>query len=185
MAHNVDLPVHRYVWVVPSFVTTGVSEPIPAVWFGISTHPGRALGCHVMLDSGATVIDLPIHALLSQSDGKPISDISDAIVWDCFGWDAEIYQPNYLSGLRADVLHANHKTVQSMDNTAWFAIDWKNNGWSDYPEQHKWMWVLETGLGALIAMPQDRVVFHEESFTDAELPKNGIVRQRVLWSCEK
>jgi hypothetical protein len=101
--HNVALPKHRYVWVDDSFVA---KEPqgklLPAVWFGISSHPGRALGCHVLLDCGATVIDLPLHCLRWREEAPPVEgedEITRSIYWDCFGWDAEIFEPPYLSGL--------------------------------------------------------------------------------------
>ena len=65
MSHNISLPRHRYVWVVPSFVLRDPMRTalVPAVWVGVSVTAGRSIGCHVLLESGAIVVDLPLHAL--------------------------------------------------------------------------------------------------------------------------
>ena len=180
MAHNVDLPEHRYVWVRDEFIYNEPAGPlVPAVWFGVSSTPGRAMGCHVLLEGGATVIDLPLHALCcDESPGNPIG-IQESMAWDSFGWDIETYQPQYLSGLTTHMIGSN------MNGEAWFAVDWKNNGWSNYPEQHKWLWIIAGDDGNLWARPQNDIVFWEESFTEGGIPDGGIKRQRTAWKAER
>ena len=185
--HNANLPKHRYVWVSDSFVAR---EPegklLPGIWFGVSSHPGRAFGCHVLLECGATVIDLPLHSPRWKEDAHLESmDLSQAVQWDSFGWNVEVFESSYLSGLDVSVLSEDHRLVTST-GTAWFALDWIDNGWSNYPEQHKWLWVVATASGDLMAVPQDRLLFSEASFTapDAGLPRGGIKRQTQIWSAE-
>jgi len=182
MPHNVDLPEHRYVWVRKEFI---YKEPIfsyaPAVWFGVSSTPGRAMGCHVLLENGATVIDLPLHALCCKKYPGPKIDIQDCMKWDSFGWDIETYQPQYLSGLTA------HMIDSDISGEAWFVVDWKNNGWSNYPEQHKWLWIIAGDDGNLYARPQNDLLFYEASFTEEEhgrIPNGGIKRQTEIWRAE-
>jgi hypothetical protein len=186
--HNVPLPKHRYVWVDDAFVAR---EPegklLPAVWFGISSHPGRAFGCHVLLECGATVIDLPLHCLRWKENAPLVEsedELSESVAWDSFGWHAEIFESSYLAGLDVRVLNNTH-TEFVAHATAWFAIDWLNNGWSDYPEQHKWLWVVAAKDGRLMAVPQDKLLFEEVSFTDdVAFPNGGIKRQTQIWSAE-
>lgn len=186
MPHNIDLPTHRYVWVRDSYIYNNPTGAfVPAVWFGISSHPGRAFGCHVLLDNGATIIDLPLIALAHTENPKEELCISDAVAWDSFGWDVQVYEPQYLCGLLTWMLQEDHQSHMGIGE-ALFAIDWVNNGWSNYPQQHKWLWVIAGDDGNLYAMPQDRLIFQEESFTDnfRKIPEGGIKRQTDVWSAE-
>ena len=68
MPHNINLPTHRYVYVIAGFVRptddgSPADERLPAVWWGLSVTPNRTLGAHVVLENGAMVVDLPFHAL--------------------------------------------------------------------------------------------------------------------------
>lgn len=187
MPHNTSLPTHRYVLVHAAFVHRGVNPfggLVPAVWFGLSSHTGRMFGCHVMLESGATVLDLPLHALVhAVSPDEPLPQPNTAVVaWDSFGYDVELFEPPYLSGLSCRLLSEDHKRVDARGEY-WFSMDWVRNGFSDRPEQHKHLLVVAREDGALVALPQDRVLFHEASFTvDAGIPP--VRRQDVVWSAE-
>ena len=103
--HNVALPVHRYVYVRPGFCAR---EWSPAVWYGLSATHGRAFGCHVLLESGANVVDLPLHALAHTADALPVT-LEDVCQWDAFGDAIECYAPPYLVGLSATILSADHR----------------------------------------------------------------------------
>jgi len=159
---------------------------LPAVWFGVSSHAGRALGCHVMLECGATVVDLPLHCLRWRENAPLVEsedEIRNSVHWDCFGWDIEIFESPYLSGLWAEIL--GRQSLGEMGGVAWFAVDWVDNGWSNYPEQHKWMWIIAADDGRLMAVPQDRLKFEELSFTPGgAFPSGGIKRQTKIWSAE-
>lgn len=189
MAHNITLPRHRYVYVVPSFVLRDplASALIPAVWVGVSVTPGRSLGCHVLLENGAMVVDLPLHALRSQQAGQqagwdPVA-LADLVAWDCYGWNAEIWEPSYLSGLRCEILSADHRSVTDR-GTLWFAIDHLTDGFGLEPAQHKHLWIVERHRdNTLMLLPQDRVLVEEASFTEiAGIP--SIKRQATIWSAE-
>jgi hypothetical protein len=184
MSHNIELPRHRYVWVVPSFVLRGEAQAlIPAVWIGVSVTAGRSIGCHVLLENGALVVDLPLHALRG-ADGPWIAhDVSELVAWDCYGWSAEAWEPSYLSGLTCDILTEDHK-VKTDRGTLWFCIDHIRDGYSLAPEQHKHLWIVEREIDhALLLLPQDRVLVEEKSFTRVEgIPK--IKRQVQIWSAE-
>lgn len=187
MAHNTHLPTHRYVWVREDSVLNQPSDPvipklIPAVWLGISSQPGRAIGCQVLLECGALVLDLPLHALahtelVIDSEWVPVSQGRQA--WDAFGWDVEVFEVPFLSGLDVEVLGQDPG-----DGVAWFAIDWVRNGYSEEPGQHKWLWVVARNDGWIGAYPQDKLLFRDASFTEGPLPEGGIKRQTEMWSAE-
>lgn len=188
-SHNISLPRHRYVWVVPHFVLqpkalySQTMPAIPAVWFGVSVQPGRAMGCHVLLENGAMVVDLPLHALRStpQAVHKPW-DLEEACVWDMFGWAGECWEPPYLSGLSAKVLNCDHRPMP-YTGTLWFCLDHVGDGFSMEPAQHKHLWVVALDTGVFVQLPQDQLLLTESSFTEhGEVPP--IKRQSKVWSVE-
>lgn len=183
MPHNAPLPTHRYVFVADEFVLRQpTGHRVPAVWWGVSSDAGRALGCHVLLENGALVLDLPLHAL-SHMPVAPVLELRDICAWDAFGPDIEPYDIPYLTGLTATVLTADHKETP-LEGELWCGLDWLRNGWSAYPEQHKHLLVVAVNDGTLRALPQDRLLVHEASFTEHKgVPP--IVRQRTVWSAER
>ena len=187
MSHNVELPTHRYVFVVPSFVLRPDDlrqALIPAVWVGVSVTPSRALGCTVLLESGALVVDLPLHALRGAFVEWAPLELSDVVAWDCYGWSAEIWEPSYLSGLPCAILSADHKHATARGRL-WFAVDHVGDGFSLAPEQHKLLFVVERdGDHALMLLPQDRLVIEEASFTEIDGIPN-IRRQTQVWTAEQ
>lgn len=177
--HNVALPHHRYVMVRPGFCTPDWS---PAVWYGLSATHGRAFGCHVLLESGANVVDLPLHALASTTDSPSVT-LDDVCQWDAYGSTIECYAPPYLVGLTARLLTADHRHDTGQVATLCFAIDHIGDGYSAAPEQHKHLWVAQREDGAYICFPQDRYLVTEASFTRlAGIPV--VYRQREVWSVE-
>lgn len=185
MPHNLTLPTHKYVYVVTSFVLRDTQRTalVPAVWVGVSVTPGRSLGCHVLLENGALVVDLPLHALRSQLVAWAPLNLSEIVAWDCYGFDAEIWQPSYLSGLDCAILSANHREVVDR-GTLWFAIDHLTDGFALEPAQHKHLWIVERHRDhALMLLPQDRMLIEEASFTEVDgIPP--IKRQAQVWSAE-
>ena len=185
MPHNIPLPTHRYVWVVPQFVRpepTGEAL-IPAVWWGVSVQPNRTLGCHVLLEDGALVVDLPLHALRSD-DATPHADELEYVgaTWDSYGWDAEVFQCDYLDEMPVSVLSERHGMTDVL-GYLWFAVDHVRDGFSKTPAQHKHLWVVATMTGGFVWVPQDQLLLHEKSFTTVNgVPK--VKRQDRTWSVE-
>jgi hypothetical protein len=140
------------------------------------------MGCHVLLESGALVLDLPLHALGHQDDA-PTLELGEVCAWDAFGADIELYEMPYLTGLTASLLDADHRPTE-LEGALWFGMDWLRNGWSQYPEQHKHLLVVAVDDGTLRALPQDRLLVHEASFT-AHAGVPPIARQRTVWSAER
>jgi hypothetical protein len=184
MAHNVDLPRHRYCYVIEAAVIHGGSQEktLPCVWWGMSATPGRMFGCHILLEAGAMVVDLPLHALRHQADATHRWRPWEAQRWDGYGWHLETYEPAYLSDLRCRVLSADHKAVEHVGDL-WFALDHVKDGYSLEPGQHKIHWIVALSSGVFTCVPQDMVLVTETSFTSPQsIPR--IKRQSRIWSCE-
>lgn len=185
MGHNFDLPKHLYVWVAkrPVMVTDDETGRIPAVWFGMSSTPGRAFGCHVILENGAQISDLPPHFLSIDREPRP-APLGMIQRWDCFGWEAEAYEFDYLSGRICRVLHEKDPGRLLPGAARYlFSVDWIENGYSDYPEQHKIMHCLHHETGNVVFYPNDVLLWADPSFTELGAPP-PIKRQRGHWSVE-
>lgn len=189
MSHNISLPRHRYVWVKSCYVTTqsvADGESLHAVWWGISVTPNRGLACHVVLENGAMVVDLPLCALRWVEplfeDTEGMSEIMDTATWDSYGWDAEIVSCDYLDQMPVSLLCAKHKET-GLRGTLWFAVDHRADGFSMEPAQHKHLWVVAVQTGEFAWLPQDQLLLHDKSFTTV----NGVPtvkRQDQIWSME-
>ena len=178
-SHNIALPTHKYVWLRPGFATP---DWVPAVWYGLSASLGVSFGCHVLLESGANVVDLPLHALAHDREAPSVS-LEDVCQWDAYGNAIEAYAPPYLVGLSADILTPDHSQVTGHRADLVCAIDHIGDGYSLAPDQHKHLWIGAREDGAFVCYPQDRYLVRESSFTKVRgVPV--VYRQRTIWSVE-
>ena len=184
VSHNIDLPRHRYVHVIEAAVHRKgrADKTLPCVWWGMSATPGRMFGCHILLESGAMVVDLPLHVLRHTPDAVGAWYPEQAQRWDAYGWSLEAHEPAYLSGLTCAVLSADHARIED-GGTLWFLLDHVRDGYSLEPAQHKHHWVVALDSGTFTCLPQDMLLVRETSFTEAG-PIPRIERQSALWSCE-
>ena len=72
-----NLPKHLYLNVDTAFTHKHPQGYMPAIWFAITSTPGRAWGCHVLLENGAIYRNLPLHALHFGSDISPANGRSN------------------------------------------------------------------------------------------------------------
>jgi len=178
-----SLPKHQYVWVDSSFThkdTIGF-VPVPAVWFGLVSHPGRMWGCNVMLESGAVYRGLPLHAL--AHDRYPTHEWRewDAQMWDCYGYDWSATEYTFLRSLRC-------KTRQEdciLEGEYLFTVAPIGDGFSEAPEQSKEFMFIKLTNGRFTVKPTDQIVFEDRSFTQRsqEWP-TGLKRMDEIFSCE-
>lgn len=182
MPHNIALPRHRYVWVENAFVRRTTTEGVtPAIWLGVSVTPGRMLGCHVLLEDGAMVVDLPLIALRHRAECHASSH-GALITWDSYGWDAELFTSDYLDGITALLLDEQHQKTETYGEL-WFAVDHLRDGFGLEPAQHKHLWVVALDSGRFGWVPQDQLLLHDKSFTViGDVP--DIKRQDYVWGVE-
>lgn len=186
--HNLSLPRHRYVGVYASFVLKDAAHDhrlLPAVWWGVSVTPGRMLGCHVLLESGAMVVDLPLCAL-NADPTHPFPPTprtpAQTAVWDMYGWEAEVFAPTMLEDATATLLDFGDLT--DCEGRLWFAVDHVRDGYSMASGQHKHLWVVAVKHhGYLVQVPQDHLLVQDASFTEhGPLPR--IQRQERIYRAE-
>ena len=176
-----SLPQHIYCHVERCYVRGIMDQGTePCVWFGLRSYPGRAWGCHVMLECGAVVRDLPLHALAQSADPTEGWMLDQAQRWDCYGNEFSLVRYTYLSGLEARVKCADDEHIGEYLFTACPLGD----GFSAEPEQSKEFKFFALRNGRYTAQPTNRVLFIERSFTtDTGWPAD-IQRQSDVWSCE-
>ena len=185
MTGSGSLPGHVYALVDRSIVrrdgVPGTYEP--CVWFGLRSFPARAWGCHILLECGALVRDVPLHALAHARGADPAASWSaeQAQTWDCYGlqWSAHAYA--YLQGLEAIVKCAGRDIVGDY----LFTVAPIGDAFTAEPEQAKEFSFFQLANGRFAAQPTNHVLFIERSFTAFDLAwPRDIKRQTEIWTAE-
>lgn len=178
------LPRHLYVYVDTEFTHREVQAArfIPAVWFGLTSMPGRMWGCTVLLEgSGAVYRSLPPHAIAFSMHAEQLWPDRWAQTWDCYGTDFSTLEYPYLSGLRC---LAKTGTTTS-EGRYLFSVAPIGDGFSAQPEQAKEFHFLQLENGRLTVQSTDRVVYEDRSFNTGPLAfPHGLRAQTDVYRCE-
>lgn len=173
---SASLPHHQYVWVDRSFIREGGTGFEPAVWFGLHSHPGRAWGCHVMLECGAVYRGLPPHALAFSA--KPDDwTLPQAEMWDCYGWEFSLLSYTFLAGLQA-------VTKDGVLCDYLFTAVPIGDAYSAHPSQSKEFMFMRTKGERLVILPTNGLRFIDKSFT-TEGERSRLKLSDTVWSCEE
>ena len=131
--------------------------------FGIQSIPGRALGFHVLLKSGAHYRNVPIHAICTQEgQGRPLGDCQ---LWDCFSSKPVVTVFSYLRDHEAECYLRSGKVEGNYLFTVdWLPDTWERPGFTLSPEQNKCAHVLELADGNLCALPTNRIAWKDGYF---------------------
>jgi hypothetical protein len=173
---SASLPHHQYVWVDQSFIREGGSGWEPAVWFGLHSHPGRAWGCHVMLECGAVYRGLPPHALAFDDEPDDWT-LPQAQMYDCYGWSFSLLRYTFLTGLQA------RATNGILCDYLFTAVP-IGDGYSEHPSQSKEFMFMRTKGERLLILPTNKLRFVDKSFT-AEVERPRLKLADTVWSCEE
>jgi len=182
---NLSLPYHFYCYVFCEFLRgheEGHGETEAVMVFGLASHASRALGFHILTESGATFWNVPIHALAMTPDAQR-EELSTLQPWDCFSENVTAAEFKALRGLRVEA----HLSPERREMGSYlFTVDWFDNGYSFEPEQAKCAHILVLDNGCLAALPNNRVIWFEQSFTKSK-PGGERPLYRVntkVWRCE-
>ena len=174
---SASLPSHYYVWVDQSFIRKDAKGFEPCVWFGLYSHPGRAWGCHVMLECGAVYRGLPPHALAFSDDPQTEWGIKDSQLWDCYGYKFSLLRYTYLTSLQA-------RTSDDLLCDYLFTAVPIEDGFSEHPSQSKEFMFMQTDGDRLLILPTNKLRFIDKSFTvDGEHQRLKLADK--VWSCEE
>lgn len=137
----------------------------PCVIIGITSRPSRCLHFEILCESGAKWANIPIHMLRWEMPTKqiPYHPLPDLQCWDCHGWDFALFAFEYMREMSCV-----YKTTDGRMIPAHYlcTLDHTDNGYSLYPSEHKNynILLLEDGSGAIAAMPNNRILWKDDSF---------------------
>ena len=145
--------------------------------------PGRALGFQVLLDDGALIDRLPIHALCHKKDAPRIP-LHFLQLWDCFSVHCTVNEHDALHPLRCEVLLRDKTWHEGIYE---WTIDWYGNRISEDPGEggHKSGNFIRLNNGNFALQPNNRIRWHEPSFVTRPFPERPDYRTNTrIWTCE-
>lgn len=186
---NGSVPQHVYGQVRSEILRGLEPEAIgpvePCVIIGVTSIPSRCLHFSILCESGAQWARIPIHMLMHQmpAPGAPRHDLPDLQCWDCHGWDFSTVQYEYLREMACVYRATDGRLIPA---SYWFTLDHTDNGFSQYPPEHKCyhLLLLEDGSGQIAAMPNNRILWKDDSFVRPGHPLDYKVMAPVTWHAE-
>jgi hypothetical protein len=147
--------------------------------FGFRAIPARIPAFQVMLVNGAQWANVPIHQVVVK-EGAPVLPPEVCAWWDCFSSRFEVVEFPLLKNLRCSCMGRDRQLRQG---NYLFTVDWVGL-WADIPDQHKQHHVIALQTGQIVAYPNNKVRWLDESYVD---PSTEMPRYRVntrAWSVE-
>lgn len=138
------------------------------VIFGVTSLPSRALHFSILTEVGSQWARIPLHKLRHTEPvyGGPRHSLSELQSWDCHGWDFSVTAYEYLREMGCEYRTRDGVMVPA---SYWFTLDHTDNGYSQYPPEHKCyhLLLLEDGSGQIAAQPNNRILWRDDSFVRA------------------
>tara|TARA_E500000178_G_scaffold313529_1_gene331003 strand:+ start:2078 stop:2674 length:597 start_codon:yes stop_codon:yes gene_type:complete len=160
------------------------------VIFGITSITGRSILFNIMLSNGACFWRLPISAFFQKHfsrDQVPDMRLDELQLWNCFSYYPSIHRFDWLDGVDGKF---RGKDKKFYPGTYLFTIDWGhpepnilNTEHSEIPQEHKCAHILALDNGNYAAQPNNRILWHINSYTtDNDWPDFKV--QNTVWDCE-
>ena len=160
------------------------------VIFGIASISGRALLFHILLPNGAVYYRLPISAFFQKHlsrDQVPDMSVDQLQLWNCFSYWPSVHTFDFLSGVDGKF---RGKDKQFYPGQYLFTIDWAhpetnilNTEHSEIPQEHKCAHILALTNGNYAAQPNNRIIWHINSYTtESDWPDYKV--QNTVWDVE-
>jgi hypothetical protein len=184
---NASVPQHLYGYVAADILhgLDGRKDLEPCVVIGVTSIPSRALHFSILCESGAQWARIPLHKLYHEEpeDGAPTHPITHLQMWDCHGWDFSVCRYEYLREMSCSYLDRDGNKVPA---TYWFTLDHTDNGFSQYPSEHKCyhLLLLDDGSGQIAAQPNNRIVWADDSFVKSSSIPQYKVMPPITWHAE-
>lgn len=142
----------------------GFGDFEPGICHSVAAIQGRALGFHVLLDNGAHIGRLPIHALVQHERATviPESDVWRLQLWDCFSYKLSVIEHDWLSELRVKCALTDGTVL---GGEYMFTVDYYGSDVAEDAGHAGWKChhVLALDNGCYAALPNNRVAFAEPS----------------------
>ena len=160
------------------------------VIFGVASISGRALLFHIMLPNGAVYYRLPISAFFQKHlsrDQVPDMRPDELQLWNCFSYWPSVHCFDWMAGLDGKFRGKDKKFYHG---NYLFTIDWAhpdtnilNVEHSEIPQEHKCAHIIQLENGNYAAQPNNRCIWHVNSFTtDKDWPDYKV--QNTVWDVE-
>lgn len=185
-----SLPQHIYGFVDKRILMgmdqsyTGKYEP--CVIMAITSRPSRALHFEILCESGAKWANIPIHMLrwelpTNENIEHPLHDLQ---CWDCHGWDFALFAIEYMREMGCQYITPDKKLITGHYLCT---LDHTDNGFSLFPPEHKNynIILLEDGSGQIAAMPNNRIVWKDDSFVKKPDKFDYKVMSPTTWHAEQ
>lgn len=156
----------------------------PCVIFGVTSIPSRALHFSILCESGAQWARIPLHKLKWKLPAfGPQHSLQDLQCWDSHGWSFSVTAYEYLREMGCKFRKRDGSWVAA---SYWFTLDHTDNGYSQYPPEHKCyhLLLLEDGSGQIAAMPNNRIVWKDDSFVRPGHDLKYVVMAPETWHAE-
>jgi hypothetical protein len=174
-----SIPKHQYVWVDSQFTHKKPTGFVPAVWFGLTSFPGRAWGFNVMFENGAVYRNIPPHAIGFSENPERKWEINQSQLWDCYGYNWSATEYTYLKGLKCLCrVKDGHYYGEYL-----FTVSPIEDGFSNEPSQSKEFKFIQLDNGRITIQPTNKVLFIDKSFTGREIFEE-LKLQTETYSCE-
>ena len=165
-------------------------ESSDCVIFGLSSISGRALLFNIMLPNGACFWRLPISAFFQKEFSRadvPDMQANELQLWNCFSYWPSVHCFDWLAGINGKYLGKDKKFYHG---EYLFTVDWAhpetnilNTEHSEIPQEHKCAHVLALANGNFAAQPNNRILWHVNSYTtDNSWPDYKV--QNTVWDVE-
>jgi len=186
---NASVPQHLYGYVDRSILRgldpKEVGKFEPAVIFGVTSIPSRALHFSILCESGAQWARIPLQMLRHElpEAGARVHELNELQMWDCHGWDFSVTRYEYLRDMSCEYRTRDGGLVPA---TYWFTLDHTDNGYSNYPPEHKCyhLLLLDDGSGQIAAQPNNRIVWKDDSWVKPGHPLDYRVMASDTWHAE-
>jgi hypothetical protein len=159
-------------------------ESSDCVIFGLVSISGRALLFNIMLPNGACFWRLPISAFFQKEFSRadvPDMQANELQLWNCFSYWPSVHCFDWLAGIDDKKFYHGQYL---------FTIDWAhpetnilNTEHSEIPQEHKCAHILALTNGNYAAQPNNRILWHVNSYTtDNSWPDYKV--QNTVWDVE-
>jgi hypothetical protein len=165
-------------------------EDEECVIFGITSISGRAILFNILLPNGACFWRLPISAFFQKHLSRskvPDMQVDFLQLWNCFSYYPSVHCFDFLSGLNGKFRGKDKKFYPGQ---YLFTVDWAhpetnilNTEHSEIPQEHKCAHILALDNGNYAAQPNNRILWHCNSYTtDTSWPDYKV--QNTVWEVE-
>jgi hypothetical protein len=171
--HIADIPKPFYCYVQDEFLydhQEGHGSKTQCLVYGISALPARAWGFSVLLQNGALVQHIPLHALTTEENPSHDHPLDHLQPWSCFGYSFAAHEYCALSELP---VKAYLKGGVWENGRYLFSAAPYDDTYSSTPDQHKHYNFIALDCGRIAALPGNRILVYDSSFVTipAERPK--------------